>query len=226
MSNAAVVVPARLDSSRLPNKALLPYGTIPLPALLKRRLDGFDLVFAVPEKPTDDPIADHCKIYGIHVVRGPSHNPLKLTVKAARAVSADVVVRATCDNPMLDRRGVEAGLEALGGSEKPAACNLKHGDVSDPHGYFVDVAERGALETLLLEEPLEERDREHVTWWFKRNGQSEPFTVLDGIHAYTNWAVDTADDYRKMSRLFAECGADVTPEQAIEWCESVKEEAA
>lgn len=230
-SDTAVIVPARLDSRRLPNKALLPYAGRPLPHLLALRLEGFPLIFAIPDKPSDDPLQYQCRVSGIPVYRGPRHNPLKLVVEAAREYEVDTIVRATCDNPMLDRRGVEAGLQVHRDSDLPATCNLHEGGSvypgetekrTDPWGYFVDIAEREALEKLLDADPTD-AEREHVTYGLKTRGKCQHFSALAGDQSRLDWSVDTAGDYRKMSRLFAECGHDVTPEQAVEWCKSVNQ---
>lgn len=218
----AVVIPARLSSSRLPNKALLPYAGLPFPALLKRRLRPSvyrpRIVMAASGEPTDDPLADMAEAIDVPVVRGPLDDPLGRVLRAAESVSADVVVRATCDNPMLDARAVDAGVVAWLRSDHPAACNLFSSPVesADPEGYFVDVAETRALRELDREHELPRGWREHVTLGLKKTGRCEPFSVL-GEGRDVVWTVDTPDDYRRMSRLFADLGADVDAEQALEW---------
>lgn len=216
-----LVIPARLDSSRLWGKALLPYAGVPALKLILRRTqhDNWRQLLAISERPSSDPIADHARLWDVDFIRGPHDDALARVLKAAQAVGADTVVRATSDNPMLDARAVESGMRAFYETEKPAVCNLGLRGTDDPMGYFVDIASVSALRELHARNP-EARLLEHVTLGLKEQGQCEPFRVLAGDQSEVSWTVDEPGDYLRVSRMFMDIGPEGSAEDAINWTKS------
>ena len=107
--NVVAVVAARMASTRLPGKTLLPiHGRPMLLRLIDRlslchRLDS--IVVATTARPENRVIAKLCKREGIGCVSTP-HNMDELVVDrlrlAAKATSADAIVRVTPDCPLID----------------------------------------------------------------------------------------------------------------------------
>ena len=102
----AVIVQARMGSSRCPGKVMKSLGDAPF---LKRCLDrcaaipGADVVVvAVPDKLDDDPIAEVVRSWGYAVSRGSERDVLSRYGAAARSVEASVVMRVTSDCPFID----------------------------------------------------------------------------------------------------------------------------
>lgn len=100
------ILPARLTSSRLPEKVLLPLGDRPV---LKWVVDRVNLskqvdrvVVATTTNPTDDRIADFCKYNGIFCFRGSETNVLGRFISAADFYGATLAVRVNPDNPLVD----------------------------------------------------------------------------------------------------------------------------
>ncbi len=76
----AVIVQARMGSSRCPGKVMMDLGGEPF---LKRCLDRCDqipgadmVVVAVPDLAQDDPVAEAAESWGYKVVRGPEKDVL------------------------------------------------------------------------------------------------------------------------------------------------------
>lgn len=104
--SVAVVVQARMRSTRLPGKVLLDLaGRTVLSHVLERchAIPGADkVVCAVPDDPADDPVAAEALRCGALVVRGPEDDVLERYRRAADQVGAEIVMRVTSDCPAID----------------------------------------------------------------------------------------------------------------------------
>lgn len=101
-----IVVQSRLESTRLPGKALYPVAGYPLIAFLLIRLMRAGLpgrvVLATTERPADDALQAWGESLGIDVVRGDVDNVLARYAKCLEQFPAAGVVRVTGDNPCID----------------------------------------------------------------------------------------------------------------------------
>ena len=102
------IVQARMGSTRLPGKVLMPLAGRPMVLhVLDRaaRIPGVDdVVAAVPNLPQDDDLADVIAQAGYRVSRGSSHDVLARYGAAAKQSDAEIVIRITADCPMLSPR--------------------------------------------------------------------------------------------------------------------------
>lgn len=145
----AVIVQARLGSTRLPAKVLLPLpnGRKVLEEVLHRCwcIPGVDVVVAaLPDTPEND-ILLSCIVGDTVVVRGPEHDVLARYAKAAEVVKADVIMRVTSDCPLIEPE--------ICGKALDLHCRINHGYVSNswptrtyPHGLDCEVFNRDVLE--------------------------------------------------------------------------------
>jgi spore coat polysaccharide biosynthesis protein SpsF len=104
--SVAIVVSARMASSRYPGKAVVPLGGRPLLGVLLERLreaQGVDtLGLATTRRPEDDALCEIASCLELPVYRGEEDDVLKRTLGAAEAFGAHHVVRVTGDNPLTD----------------------------------------------------------------------------------------------------------------------------
>ena len=93
------VVEARMTSSRLPGKVLMPAAGTPLLQVLVERLRRVgridEIVIATTTNATDDPIAALAARIGTAVFRGSEADVLDRVVKALRAHAAEICVEVT-----------------------------------------------------------------------------------------------------------------------------------
>jgi spore coat polysaccharide biosynthesis protein SpsF len=99
----AIILQARLDSSRLPGKALLPLGGEPVVVRVMEALNAVSADFRILACPEDSVrqfagYADRC---GFHLVPGSKEDVLSRFCKALSLFDADRVIRATGDNPFV-----------------------------------------------------------------------------------------------------------------------------
>jgi len=166
MTRIAVVVQARMASTRLPGKVLLPVSGVPLLWRMLERVRAattpFELVLATTRESSDDTIADLGAAAGVHVVRGHSTDLIHRHVQAARAVRADVVVKIPSDCPLIDPDAIDLVVGAFLRSQGQVdyASNLH--PATWPDGHDVEVMTLEALEHA-WREAREPHEREHTT---------------------------------------------------------------
>lgn len=217
MTRTRVVIQSRLNSSRLPGKALLTVAGMPLIELVARRAtrSGHEVVVATSAEHYDQRIADHLDRVGIPVVRGSLDDVLGRFVEATADLDpGDTVVRLTGDNPVGDASLIDELAAAM------AESGIAYGrnDVSHmPEGlgcevFSIDDLRRAAAST---QDPY---DREHVTPWLRRNVPTLDYVPEDspGDPLRYRCTVDVLADYDRVCRLFAGLSDPIgTPWQTI-----------
>ena len=165
-------IEARMTSSRLPGKVLLPAAGKPMLQILIERLKRTSeldaIVVATTVNPSDAPIAAIAKKLGVGVFRGSEDDVLGRVCNALRANNADVCIEITGDCPLVDPQIVS---EAINEYMRTRDTNFYISN-SDPHrsvpaGLDVQVFAADSLYRLEAEtnDPL---DREHVSFGFYR----------------------------------------------------------
>lgn len=194
---------ARMTSTRLPGKVLLPVLGRPLLEYHLERLGRSRLldqvVLATTVNASDDPLAALGAARGLTVVRGSEDDVLSRYALAAAAGDADVVVRVTSDCPLIDPQLVDQAVAAFleGGADY---CSI---DVTTyPRGLDCEVFSRVLLDEAhrLAADPYE---REHVTPYIHMH--PERFRLCRLVSplpplAY-RWCVDEPGDFALVSRL-------------------------
>lgn len=183
----AFVIQARMKSTRLPGKILLP---IPIangkPLLLwiveqlRRTVSVADLWVATSSNEENDILEQFCKEHHLSCFRGDEEDVLSRFVAITRQGDYDTVVRLTADNPVLD-------VELLD------KCVQYHIDQKNdytltstlPLGMNFEVVSGTALLSTLKAE-LKQSDREHVTLFIKNNSQYKKGEYLPGAPSHLN----------------------------------------
>ncbi|NUS41463.1 MAG: NTP transferase domain-containing protein [Terrabacter sp.] len=223
MPRTRVVIQSRLNSSRLPGKAMLTIAGMPLIELVARRASrtGHEVVVATSEEQYDERIAGHLSSVGIPIVRGSLDDVLGRFVQATADLAPDDrVVRLTGDNPVADADLVDELLAALDSSDH----TYGRVDIDQvPEGLGAEAFSVAALREA-AETATDAYDREHVTPWLRRT-LGELLFVPQGcpgdIHAYRA-TVDTLGDYVRVSSLFD----DVADPIGRPWLEFMEDLAA
>ncbi|MDR2516006.1 MAG: NTP transferase domain-containing protein [Spirochaetaceae bacterium] len=199
----AVILQARLDSSRLPQKALLPLGGRPLVFRVMEALAGLPADMRILACPEDclaafGPLADEA---GFVLAAGPKEDVLERYCAAIRRFSVDRVIRATGDNPFVF---IDAARRIGGEAAELDADYAAYAGL--PYGAGVEVC---AAEALLRagREARESAAREHVCPYLY--GHPERFTLHRPL-APAFWrgpsmrvTVDTGEDLARAASLYA-----------------------
>lgn len=200
-----IIVQARMTSTRLPGKVLLPLAGVPMLTRLVERLrrvqraDG--IVVATTTNATDDTISALCAQLGVPCHRGSEHDVLSRYADAARLHGADVVVRITSDCPLIDPALIDQVIAAYEEGGSDYVSNML--PPTWPYGMAVEVFSAAALAQAHAE-ATQAAEREHVTpflyWHPERYRLRNVASPVDLSHH--RWTVDTPEDYALVSRLF------------------------
>ena len=200
-----LIVQARMTSTRLPGKVLLPLAGEPMLTRLIERLrraersDG--IVIATTANASDDPIAALCAQLGVPCHRGSEHDVLSRYADAARLHGADVVVRITSDCPLIHPALVDQVIAAYEEGDSDYVSNML--PPTWPYGMAVEVFSAAALQQAHAE-ATQAAEREHVTpflyWHPERYRLRNVASPVDLSHH--RWTVDTPEDYELVRRLF------------------------
>lgn len=220
MSAAAttgVVVQMRLDSSRLPGKALMPLAGTTLAGAVMRRLRGIraDAYVLATDAAGAQALGPVAAAFGFSVFAGPKDDVLARFVMAAGAFGLDRVVRATGDNPF-----VSVPLAELALDESDASGADYVGLSGMPVGMGVEVVRAPAL-VIADSSTTSTFDREHVCPYLY--GHPDRFLVRrpscpDTYHnPQARVTVDTSDDYERAMAIFAALGDEPSDDAILSW---------
>lgn len=200
------VIQARMNSTRLPGKVLLPLAGAPLLQRLIERVKPAGRVDVLAVATSDaadcDPVAALCAGLGVRCFRGSENDVLARVLAAAEALGADVVVRLTGDNPMVGADLVDFLLDAFL-AEKPPP---DYANTVDRTGFPVGLAAEAITIDALRRAAESDNpdDREHVTRFVRR--QPGAFRCLE-VRAPLplppiDLTIDTESDYQRVMPLF------------------------
>jgi glutamate-1-semialdehyde aminotransferase/spore coat polysaccharide biosynthesis protein SpsF (cytidylyltransferase family) len=167
------IVQARMGSTRLPGKALMGIAGRPM---LGRVVDRVRLasvaaginqiVVATTTNESDDPIAEFCAKENIACFRGDEADVLDRFYRAAKAHSADAILRITADCPLIDPEVIEKIVARFQVGDCDYVSNTLR--YTYPDGLDAEVFAFGALEQA-WQEAKKPSDREHVTPYLRGN---------------------------------------------------------
>jgi len=210
MARILIVVQARMGSSRLPGKVLLPLAGQPLLVRMAERVQRAQLagavVVATTTAPADDAVAACCAAHGLECFRGDALDLLDRHYRAARHYGADVVLKIPSDCPLIDPAVIDQvlGFYVANAGRYDFVSNLH--PATFPDGNDVEIMPMTALETAWREarRPLE---REHTTPFFWEN----PGRFRLGNMAWAGgrdysmthrWTIDYPEDYAFISAVY------------------------
>lgn len=203
----AVIVQARMTSTRLPGKVMLGLaGHTVLAQVLHRcaTIPGADAVCcAIPLDAIHDPLLGEAEHAGASVFRGSEDDVLDRYFHAAQALGADVVMRVTSDCPLIDPAVCGRVLRLVTEEGADYACNNM--PPSWPHGLDCEAFTFAAL-ALAAETARQPDEREHVTPWLRNHPELHKANLIGpgGAAAEQRWTLDFPEDYDFFARLFRE----------------------
>jgi spore coat polysaccharide biosynthesis protein SpsF len=202
-----MIVQARMTSSRLPGKVLLPVAGQPMLANQLRRLKLCtkvdDIVVATTANVADDPVAELAHSEGVGCFRGSEDDVLARFVGAALEARADIVIRVTADCPLIDPGVSDRVIGDL--TDLAHQCDYASNVIERTYPRGLDT-EALFMDTLLRMDRLarSRAAREHVTV-FLRLERPELFLCTSVMDHEDNsdlrWTVDTTEDLQFLRAL-------------------------
>jgi spore coat polysaccharide biosynthesis protein SpsF len=200
-----IIVQARMGSSRLPGKILLPVlGKTLLQyelERLKRVKSADEIIVATTTDQKDNAVEKLCKQIGTHVFRGSENDVLSRYFEAAQVAKADIVVRVTADCPLIDPEVVDKAITTfIECKSYPYVSNTL--ERTYPRGLDCEVFSFESLKAA-NENAKDQVDREHVTPFIKRAALPDHVRNISYTRnlAQHRWTVDTAEDFELIKRI-------------------------
>lgn len=194
-----VITQARMGSSRLPGKVLLPAGAQPLLSYHVNRLlrADFQVYVATTIQSSDEPIVCFCADKGLPFYRGSEEDVLSRYYETALTYQLDVIIRVTSDCPFIDGQLIHQGLRVFLAAQADKKY-LSNGIICTfPRGFDFEIFTFSFLEEAFQKADLP-YEREHVTPYMYVREHSDalivPFTqnVDKSMYRVT---LDVQEDY-------------------------------
>lgn len=199
-------IEARLTSSRLPGKVLLPALGQPMLHHLVQRLRAVpsvdEIVLATTTNVTDEPLVAFSKKENIKAFRGSEDDVMARIIGAAEAGGAGVIVEITGDCPIIDPDIVEQTIRMYKTHETTYVSNgiiRTYPDGMDTQVYSLETLKRSAAMTNAS------LDREHVSLHMCKHPEIFPHLNLMAPPSL-HWpglglTLDEPADYELIKRL-------------------------
>ncbi|QDU61533.1 3-deoxy-manno-octulosonate cytidylyltransferase [Planctomycetes bacterium Pan216] len=219
------IIPCRMDSTRLPEKALRSMAGRPLVGhIVSRcmRVEPFNgrVILATTDRPVDDPIASYASSERIACFRGSLDDVAGRMLRCAEAFQLEWFARVNGDSPFVDPQLLTIGCRLAKGEEYDFITNLV--PRTYPYGVSVEVIRRDAFADR-YDLMSDREDLEHVTRYLYRHGETLRTATLEpcrpDLHE-TRLTIDTQEDWlriEKMLRRTARSLDVLTYKEAVAW---------
>ncbi|MDP6475598.1 MAG: glycosyltransferase family protein [Alphaproteobacteria bacterium] len=205
MGRTVAIVQARMGSTRLPGKILLPLAAQSVLGHVLTRCAAIagvdDVCCATTDLAEDDVVAAEAARHGAAAYRGPAEDVLARYAGAAQELEADVVLRVTSDCPAIDPAICGALLDLRKRTGAGYAANNM--PPSWPHGLDCEAFTRAALNAADAN-AARSFEREHVSPWMREAAEIARANLAapPGLPGTTRWTLDYPEDYAFLKALF------------------------
>lgn len=206
-SRVLAIIQARMGSTRLPGKMLLPIidnkGALELMLERVQRAKTLDkIAVATTTSPGDDRLVDLCMRLGCEYFRGSENDVLDRYYQTALAFgSPEVIVRLTADCPLHDPVVIDRLVSCFLDSEVDYISNID--PPTFPDGEDTEVFSFSVLEKVWKEACLKS-EREHVTPYIRKH--ADMFKVMNvecekDLSGH-RWTLDEKEDYEFIKHIY------------------------
>ncbi len=207
MSKIGAIIQARMGSTRLPGKVLMPLVGKPVVQQVVERLAWSKtldkIIVATSTNEIDDVLAAFLKKNGINFFRGDENDVLDRFYQCAKKFKLDVIIRITSDCPFVDAQLVDEIVNyfLMHKGKLDYAANVN--PPTYPDGLDVEVFSFSALEKSWNEAKLQYQ-REHVTSFIRDNPQI--FKIANITYkrdlSKVRLTLDTPEDLQVVSNIY------------------------
>ncbi len=196
-----------MDSKRLPGKVLLPILGKPVLWHIYNRLKFSkkidEICISTSNRQVDEPIIESAKLHGIKFYRGSAENLVSRHLGAAKAFDADVIIRVTADDPLIDPEIIDQLISLY--EKNPSADFISNRQTPTfPVGLEVEIFPKKTLEKLL---PIS--DNQIFYEFFISNYIFEHPKDFISINLSLDepnlqrWTLDYAEDYELIKQIYS-----------------------
>tara|TARA_B100001093_G_scaffold454604_1_gene464087 strand:+ start:11 stop:2041 length:2031 start_codon:yes stop_codon:yes gene_type:complete len=200
-----VIIQARLESTRLPNKVL---KIINKKTIIKTLFDRLkcsklvdEIIFAIPKNDKNIKLKKYIlnnKFKNLY--EGSSEDVLSRYYGAAKKFSSNIIIRITADCPLIDSTLLDQMISKFINSNINYLSNTLN--PTYPDGYDIEIFDFKTLKKT-FQNSRQKVDREHVTEYIKRN--KDKFKVQNFSHTNNlsnlRLTLDEEDDFELISKV-------------------------
>jgi spore coat polysaccharide biosynthesis protein SpsF len=218
MPKIVLIIQARMSSTRLPGKSMMPLAGKPLVYRMVERLKNCrkvdEIVIATSDQPEDQLLIDLAKELNVSYFEGNLMDVRDRYLKAAEKFQADFIIRIPADNPMPDSNEIDKLIE-FHLEHNPTGFSSNLAQVNNS-GYLDGIGAE-MFSTKLLQESVKRSDSEVIKEHVHRNF----FDYSTQTPVDASWCpiaspkapaelrrpdiildVNTLDDYTKIKRIY------------------------
>lgn len=205
MLNYLVILQARMESTRLPGKVLMPICGKPMIELqisriLRSNLIS-DLVVAIPDTKENDILNDHLKSLNVKVFRGSHHNVYKRYIDTSKKYPSKSIIRLTADCPLVMPDLLDEMIGHFNSIKTDYLSNAL--TESFPDGLDIEIFNTEAL-VRLQEFQLNQQEQEFVTLGIYKRPE---YFLLEKFESKVfmgdeRWTVDYPEDFEFVTKVF------------------------
>lgn len=202
MTRVTAIIPARMDSTRLPGKALREVRGLPLLAYVldrARRIPGVEsVVLASTGRPVDRPLEAFAKARDLPFFKGDLEDVAGRFLACARSRNAERFIRMNGDSPFPDPVLLGEGVRT---GEKTADLVTNLVGRTFPYGISVEVVRTEAFERACRDMTTAD-EHTHVTRRFYEKPEGFQIHALTSPHPDLKGArvvVDTEEDFKRFA---------------------------
>lgn len=198
------ILQARMSSSRLPSKVLMPILGKPMLAQqilrLQRAKNINQLIVATSNDDQDKAIAELCQQLEINCFTGSLDNVLDRFYHAAKSAQADIVVRLTGDCPLADPEVIDSAIELHLTEKSDYTSNCEQ--PTYPDGFDVEVFNFTELESA-WQQATKPSELEHVTPYIRNKPLIKKSQLTSAIdYSHYRLTVDEAKDFQLVEQIY------------------------
>ncbi len=204
MVKLAVIIQARMGSTRLPNKVLADIERKPMIWHHINRLNyskySPDIIIATTNLNQDKKILELAEQYNIKSFAGSSDDVLDRYYQTAKLYSVDIIIRITADCPLIDPKIFDQVVDLYLEGDCDYASNTR--PPTYPDGLDVEGFSFYALEKSWKEAKLTSQ-REHVTNYITDTGEFKlkNLSYIENL-SHLRWTVDEKEDLQFVREIY------------------------
>lgn len=198
------IIQARMESTRLPGKVLKEICGKPVLWHIVNRVSKSkyleQIIIATSTNEADDAIEEFARENAIDVYRGSQLNVLERFYQCAVQYDADIIVRLTGDNTLIDSHIIDLGIDCFVKEADNDYMSYREGL---PLGMVVEIFSFQALKTA-YEEATDAECLEHVTPYIYKNDKFHVKKVsgMGEDYSHLRWTLDTVQDYKLITKIY------------------------
>jgi len=205
MINNLVILQARMESTRLPGKVLMPICGKPMIELQITRILSSklisDLVVAIPDTAENNVLNDYLEKLNVKVFRGSHYNVYERYVEASKKYPSKTIIRLTADCPLVMPNLLDEMIEYFHSIKTDYLSNGL--TETFPDGLDIEIFSTESL-IRLQKFKLNQQEKEFVTLGIYKRPKN---FILEEFESKTHlgnerWTVDYPEDFDFVRKVF------------------------